>query len=100
MTVPPEESFTDEEQWEVARSRAKARRDLSAQVVLFALVNTFLWLAWTLTAGPEFSLTASPIWVTVGWGAIVALNVWSVRHPKVSDPDIERELRALHRQRR
>lgn len=64
MTLPPEESLSDEELLEVARGRAKARRDLSAQVVLFALVNAFLWLAWALTAGPEFSLAASPIWVT------------------------------------
>jgi hypothetical protein len=99
MTLPPEE-FTDEELWEVARGRAKARRDLSAQVVLFALVNAFLWLAWVLTAGPEFSLAASPIWVTFGWGAIVTLSAWSVRHPQVSDADIDRELRALHRKRR
>jgi hypothetical protein len=69
-------------------------------VLLFGLVNAFLWLAWAVATGPEFSLAASPIWMTVGWGAIVALNAWSVRHPKVSDDDIERELRALHRQRR
>jgi hypothetical protein len=100
MTLPREESVSDEELWEVARGRAKARRDMSAQVLLFALVNVFLWLAWALTTGPEFSLAASPIWVTFGWGAIVALNAWSVRHPKVTDADIERELRALHRQRR
>lgn len=100
MALPREASLTDEELWEVARGRAKARRDLSAQVLLFGLVNGFLWLAWALTAGPEFSLAASPIWVTVGWGAIVMLNAWSVHHPKVADADIERELRALHRQRR
>jgi hypothetical protein len=100
MGLPREESFTDEQLWEVARGRAKARRDLSAQVVLFGLVNAFLWLAWALTAGPEFSLAASPIWVTFGWGAIVALNAWSVHHPRMSDADIQRELRALHRQRR
>jgi len=57
-------------------------------------------LAWALTAGPELSLAASPIWVTFGWGAIVTLNAWSVHHPKVSDADIEQELRALQRQRR
>ena len=100
MVLPREESFNDEEPWEVARGRAKARRDLSAQAVLFALVNAFLWLAWALTAGPEFSLAASPIWVTFGWGALVVLNAWSVHHPKVSDADIERELRALAGQRR
>jgi hypothetical protein len=99
MMLAREDSLSDEEWWEVARGRAKARRDLSAQVLLFALVNAFLWLAWALTAGPEFSLAASPIWVTFGWGAIVTLNAWSVHHPKVSDADIERELRALRRQR-
>ena len=98
MTLPLEDSFSEEELWEVARARAKARRDLSAQVLLFALVNAFLWLAWSLTAGPEFSLAASPIWVTFGWGAIVTLNAWSVHHPKVTDDDIQREFRALHRQ--
>jgi len=100
MMLAREDSLSDEEWWEVARGRAKARRDLSAQVLLFALVNAFLWLAWALTAGPEFSLAASPIWVTFGWGALVVLNAWSVHHPKVSDADIERELRALAGQRR
>jgi hypothetical protein len=100
MARPAEESFTDEQLWAVARGRAKARRDLAAQVVLFGMVNAFLWLAWALTAGPKFSLAASPIWVTFGWGAIVALNAWSVHHPSISDADIDRELRALQRPRR
>lgn len=42
MALPGEGSFTDEQLWEVARGRAKARRDLSAHVVLFGLVNAFL----------------------------------------------------------
>jgi hypothetical protein len=100
MTSLREESFTDEQLRAVARKRAKARRDLSAAVVLFVLVNAFLWLAWALTAGPSVSLAASPVWVTFGWGAIVALNAWSVRHSTVSDADIARELRALRRGRR
>ena len=68
-------------------------------MLLFAVVNAFLWLAWALTASPELSVAASPIWVTFGWGALVALNAWSMHHPRVSDADIKRELRALHRQR-
>lgn len=100
MTLPREDAFTDEQLRELARGRAKARRDLSAQVVLFGLVNAFLWLAWALTSGTELSLAVSPIWVTFGWGAVVVLNAWSVYHPSVSDADIERERRAVQRQRR
>lgn len=82
----------------MARERAKARRDLSAQVALIGLVNAFLWLVWALTAGPEFSL--APHRVAFGWGAIVTLNAWLVHHPSISDADIDRELRALQRRRR
>jgi hypothetical protein len=38
--------------------------------------------------------------VTFGGSAIVALNAWSVHHPRVSDAVVEREFRALQRQRR
>ena len=57
---------------ELARKRVQARRDFSAHVVTYVVVNAFLILIWAVTGAGYFW----PIWVIGGWGVGLALHAW------------------------
>ena len=73
-----------------ARRRLQSRRDLSAHVVVYVVVNAFLIGIWAFTGRGYFW----PGWVIGGWGIGLALNAWDVllRRP-VTEADIDEELR-------
>ncbi|UDY34803.1 2TM domain-containing protein [Dermatobacter hominis] len=68
----------------------KGRRELTANVVSFLIVNAFMWALWLMTgAGYPW-----PIWVTGPWLVGVAFHAWQVRGEKpITEDDIEREMR-------
>jgi hypothetical protein len=77
---------------EQALERLKKQQDLRAHVLVFVLVNTFVWTIWALT-GTGFPW---PVFVTGGWGIGLVMNVWDayLRRP-ITEADVEREITHL-----
>jgi hypothetical protein len=72
-----------------ARKRVQKRRDFSAHVVAYVVVNAMLIGIWAVTGAGYFW----PAWVLFGWGVGLVLNAWDVffRRP-VTEDDVDREL--------
>jgi 2TM domain-containing protein len=79
---------------EQARKRVQARRDFSAHLVTYMVVNAFLVMVWAVTGAGYFW----PIWVLGPWGVGLALHAWDtfVRKP-ITEADIDAELTRRHR---
>lgn len=77
---------------EQALERLKKQQDLRAHVLVFVLVNAFVWTIWALT-GTGFPW---PVFVTAGWGIGLVMNVWDayLRRP-ITEADVEREITHL-----
>jgi len=78
----------------IARQRVQKRRDFSAHLVAYVVVNAMLIGIWAVTGAGYFW----PVWVLLGWGVGVVLNAWDVflRRP-VTEADVDRELHRLER---
>ena len=78
-----------------AIQRLKKKQDFRAHLLVYVLVNAFLWAIWVLTdpGGHPW-----PVYPMAGWGIGVVANAWDVyaRRP-ISEEDVERELRRLRR---
>jgi hypothetical protein len=82
---------------EVLRDRAikrlKKRRDFSALVLVYVLVNAFLVAIWALTNPHGFFW---PIFSLAGWGIGVVMNAWDVfRNDEFDEDQIRREMERL-----
>jgi hypothetical protein len=82
---------------EVLRDRAikrlKKRRDFSAHVLVYVLVNAFLVAIWALTNPHGFFW---PIFSLAGWGIGVVMNAWDVfRNDEFDEDQIRREMERL-----
>jgi hypothetical protein len=82
---------------EVLRDRAikrlKKRRDFSAHVLVYVLVNAFLVAIWALTNPHGFFW---PIFPLAGWGIGVVMNAWDVfRNDEFDEDQIRREMERL-----
>jgi 2TM domain len=77
---------------DLARSRLRKRRDFTAHVVSYVIVNTLLIGIWLFTGAGYFW----PAWVLLGWGVGLAFNAWDVyfRRP-ITEADVEREMRRM-----
>jgi hypothetical protein len=75
---------------DAARQRLQARRDFSAHLVAYVVVNTFLVVIWAMTGAGYFW----PAWVLGGWGIGLVLHAWEtfVRRP-ITESDVDAELR-------
>jgi hypothetical protein len=82
---------TEEELRTQATERVRKRRDLSAHVVVYVIVNAGLIGVWAMTGGYFW-----PAWVLFCWGIGLTLNVWDVyfRRP-VTEHDIAQEMDRL-----
>jgi hypothetical protein len=72
-----------------ARKRLQKRRDFTAHVVVYVVINAVLIGIWAISGAGYFW----PAWVLLGWGVGLVLNAWDVffRRP-VTESDIDREL--------
>ena len=82
---------------EVLRDRAikrlKKRRDFSAHVLVYVLVNAFFVAIWALTNPDGF---VWPIFPLAGWGIGVVMNAWDVfRNDEFDEEQIRCEMERL-----
>jgi hypothetical protein len=80
---------------EEALQSLKKRRDFSAHVVVYVVINVALWGVWAVTgAGYPW-----PAWVSGAWAIGLVLNAWDLygRRP-ITDADIRREIDRLRPQ--
>jgi hypothetical protein len=82
---------------EVLRDRAikrlRKRRDFSAHLLVYVLVNAFLVTIWALTNPHGFFW---PIFPLAGWGIGVVMNAWDVfRNDEFDEEQIRREMERL-----
>ena len=94
--VAPAPPSVDAELRDLALKRLKKRQDFRAHVVVYIVVNAFLWALWavlSLTNGWSFPW---PIFPTLGWGIGVALNAWDVYGRRdITTADVDREIERL-----
>jgi hypothetical protein len=78
-----------------ALRRLKKRRDFSAHLITYVLVNGVVVLLWLLSAQDGFFW---PIFLMAFWGIGVALNGWDVwRGDDFTDAEIQREIERMNR---
>ena len=62
---------TDQQLWQIARSRAKFKRSLGS----YSIVIPFLWVIWFLTSqDKDINRIPWPIWPMLGWGLGLAIQ--------------------------
>jgi uncharacterized membrane protein YecN with MAPEG domain len=92
----PDTGAVDEvvDEREAARRRLQAKRDFSAHLVSYVVVNAFLVVVWAVTGAGYFW----PIWVIGCWGIGLVLHAWDVffRRP-LTEADVDAELQRQHR---
>lgn len=77
---------------DLAIKRLKEKRDFTTHLVVYVVVNAFLWVLWAITESDK-SGAPWPIWVTLGWGIGVAINAWSVYGSRrITEADVQREM--------
>lgn len=79
----------DEDLRTQARKRLEKRRDFSAHLIAYVVINAMLIGIWAITGAGYFW----PAWVLLGWGVGLVLNAWDVffRRP-ITEADVEREV--------
>jgi hypothetical protein len=79
-----------------ALGELKKRRDFTAHLIAYVLVNLVVWGIWFVIALSSHSWWPWPIFVTLGWGIGIALNAWDVygRRP-ITEADVRREMQRL-----
>lgn len=66
--------------WALAQKRVGFKRDL----VLYVVINAFLWLIWLLMNDPGSGHGIPwPVWPTAGWGLAMVIEYFSIyKYPK------------------
>lgn len=84
----------DQRLWSIAKKRAGFKRDL----VIYIVINAFLWLIWLLSDGNNnHSRIPWPVWPTAGWGIAIVLQYFDAyKYPK--ENTAEREYEKLKQQ--
>jgi 2TM domain len=63
--------------WTIAKKRAGFKKD----VVIYLLVNAFIWMIWLLSAGYNtYSGVPWPVWPTAGWGIAILIQYLEAYH--------------------
>lgn len=90
MTTRP-----DDELRARAEVRVKAREDFRIHLLIYALVNIFLWAIWYVT-GPVGGVPW-PAYASVGWGIGLVAHWWTVYgvNDARREEDIQKEIRRL-----
>ena len=92
--APPTAPATDAELRDLAFRRLKKRQDFRAHLLVYVVVNAFLWALWALTSrGFPW-----PVFVTLGWGIGVVMNAWDAYWRRdITAADVDREVERLRR---
>ncbi|GAA2094765.1 hypothetical protein GCM10009841_05470 [Microlunatus panaciterrae] len=76
-------------QYDQARKRAEKKRKFRGDVVVYAVINSFLVIIWALSGFGYFW----PAWVMAGWGVFVALAGWDIYFRReITEEDIQKEM--------
>jgi hypothetical protein len=76
-----------------ARKRLEKRRDFSAHVAAYVVINAVLIGIWAISGAGYFW----PAWVLLGWGIGLALNAWDVFFRReITEADVDREVERRH----
>ena len=91
--------MSEEEIYEVARKRVKAKADFYKHLVIYVVVNVILVLIWAFAAGRGYPWFW---WVIGGWGIGLLFNffdvfVWQGRGDKAA---IEKEVERIRREQK
>ena len=91
--------MSEEEVYEVAKKRVKAKRDFYTHLVVYVVVNIMLVIIWAFPAGRGYPWFW---WIIGGWGIGVMFNfldvfVWQRRGDKVA---VEKEAEKIRREQR
>ena len=83
---------------EQALRRLKKRRDLRTHLFVYVLVNVVVWAIWLVIAVNSHSWWPWPVFLTLGWGIGVVMNVWDVylRKP-ITENELQDEIDRLKR---
>jgi len=89
--------MSEEEVYELAKKRVKAKRDFYIHLVVYVVVNIMLVIIWAFPAGGGYPWF---LWVIGGWGIGVLFNfldvfVWQRRGDKAA---IEKEAEKIRRE--
>jgi len=88
-----DESTRDDALRDRAIRRLKKRRDFSAHLLVYVLVNAFLVAIWALTNVHGFFW---PVFPLAGWGIGLVMNAWDVfRSDEFYEDQIRREMDRL-----
>lgn len=76
-----------------AVKRIQKRRDFSAHLAVYVLVNGFLVVIWAMTNAGGFFWPMFPV---LGWGIGLTMHAWDVYlTPEITDADIDREVERI-----
>jgi len=87
------EMMQDGQLRELAKSRLVKRREFTAHVFAYALVNAMLVAIWAIT-GAGFLW---PVFPVLGWGIGLFFHGWDTFSPPLTEARIEREVARLRR---
>lgn len=82
---------TDEELRDRALKQLKKKREFSANVFAYVVVNAFLVGIWAVTGAGFFW----PIFPILGWGMGLIFHAWDVYQQPPTDEQIRREMDRL-----
>jgi len=82
---------TDEELRDRALKQLKKKRDFTANVFAYVVVNTFLVGIWAVTGSGFFW----PIFPILGWGMGLIFHAWDVYQQPPTEEQIRREMDRL-----
>ena len=66
----------DERLWKIA----KARSSFKTSLMVYLIVNAFLWALWYFTVGDFSKGTPWPVWPALGWGLGLAFQYYNAWH--------------------
>jgi fatty acid desaturase len=77
---------------DLAIRRLHQKRGFQSMLVAYAVINVFLWVLWAITSTDK-SGAPWPLWVTLGWGAGIALSAWSTFGQRpITEEEVQREM--------
>ena len=91
MTSPPDDLRTR------AEARVKAREDFRVHLLIYVLVNGFLWIIWYTSGQSDPGMLPWPAYASFGWGIGLAAHWWTVYGVNDSrrEAEIQKEMRRL-----